>query len=203
MGGALPDYAVSSACKSSVKPSYRENVPFTREGRRFDPCTARHLKRQMMTITSIPLRSLKSYGDWRDAPVGALLQLGALEHQRVCLRCQLPTGPCLLMLDGSNRGALLESGHGAALDVSGLAEIIVSRLAPKPFDGEKDDEAFGIVCELIPRSGRYFVRAYLESRTVAYVWLRDAANTVLGKVETDLQVHQALVIGEIETGEQR
>ena len=133
----------------------------------------------MPELTSIPLSKLKTYGNWKQAPVGALLQVRSTSNKAaiIGLRCQVnaaqnPT-PCFLVLDGPGRGFLPESGlYDAAFDVAELIDIHVTDLAPMPFS-EARLNVPGLVCEQVAGSGLLYVRAYMQSKTPVYVCLRD------------------------------
>ena len=108
-----------------------------------------------MTLTSVPLAKLKVWADWKASPVGTLLQARATNDNDalVGLRCEMNINnlahPCLLVLDGERRGALLEDRaiRDAVVDVSSLLEVRVAELSPMTFSREHF-ELFGAVCTL-------------------------------------------------------
>jgi hypothetical protein len=122
------------------------------------------------------------------------------------MRCELKLSgvplACFLVLDGPNRGLLLETGgvRGPALDVSSLLEVRVGELTMVPFT-QDFFHVYGIVCEHRAGSGHFLVRAKMRSNARAFVWLRDpSGNEPTGTVITDA-VPDLLMVGVTELGE--
>jgi hypothetical protein len=71
---------------------------------------------------------------------------------------------CFLVLDGPNRGLLLEAGgvRGPVLDVSSMLEVRVADLTLAPFTHAYFN-LFGIVCEHNAGSGHFLVRSKLQT----------------------------------------
>ena len=167
----------------------------------------------MAPVTSISLGNLKSYGHWKSAPLGMLLQardartLAAL----VCMRCAMnmgqgrPQTQCVLVLEGEKRGELMEQGaiRDAVLGVSDLIEIRIGELSPMPFSNEPHAAMLGIVCEFEAGSGVLFVRARSRGQIRGWVLLADpTGKNLIGTVETEpIAIDNLLVIGLIETAE--
>jgi hypothetical protein len=95
---------------------------------------------EVTTVKSVPLEELKVFGNWAHARLGAILQAqnNSDESMIVGMRCELKvTGiplACFLVLDGPNRGLLLEAGRvrGPALDVSSMLEVRAGNLRLTP-----------------------------------------------------------------------
>jgi hypothetical protein len=162
----------------------------------------------MQKAESVPLAKLKVYGDWTQAPLGALLQGYETSQGEVIvgMRCELKLSgvplACFLVLDGSYRGLLLEAGgvREAALDVSSLLEVRVADLALTPMTQEFFS-VFGIVCEHSAGSGHFLVRAKMRSNARAFVWLRDpSGNEPTGTATTDA-IPDLLIVGTTKVGE--
>jgi hypothetical protein len=156
----------------------------------------------MANVTSIPLSVLR-IRNWKQAPIGTLLQAYKADGGvLVGLRCERTIGdqllPCFLVLDGEQRGQLLEEGaiRDAAVDVSSLLEIHVSKLSPQPFSFDPHANMVGIICEDGAGSGHFVVRAV--SRGLERVWVRisDPIGTIFVGALPNL-----LVIGVTETVE--
>jgi hypothetical protein len=147
-----------------------------------------------MTQRVRPLSHLKVVPSWGDARLGALLEVRATATAQVLvgMRCELrhhgmPVSSVLL-LDGNDRGLLLERGAVAqtALDVSDIYEIAVLEPSPPIELLAQHNDLYGLVCEAEPGSGLFFVRAKLQSGHRAYVWLRDVdQNIPAGTIITD------------------
>jgi hypothetical protein len=135
---------------------------------------------------------LKAVSSCEQAPLGALLQVRGDDNVAVfAMRCEMTVSstprPCLLILTGGDRGAIVEGGAvlGPALDVSALFSLALKDPFPVQF-AANHYELSGIVCESGAGSGRLFVRGRLKSKTRANVWLRDPVqNTRAGTVVTD------------------
>jgi hypothetical protein len=162
----------------------------------------------MEKVDSVPLAKLKVFGDWTQAPLGALLQGHDTSAGDVILgmRCELKLSgvplPCFLVLDGPNRGLLLEAGgvRGAALDVSSILEVRVADLALVPLT-QDFFSVYGIVCEHGAGSGHFLVRAKMRSNARAFVWLRDpSGNEPTGTAITEA-VPDLLIVGVTELSE--
>ena len=162
----------------------------------------------MESVKSVPLAKLKVFGNWAQAPLGALLQAKDTTDGAVIvgMRCELKVQgvplACFLVLEGPNRGLLLEAGgvRGPALDVSSILEVRVGDLILMPFS-QDFSEVYGIVCEHRPGSGHVLVRAKMQSKARAFVWLRDpSGNEPTGTAITEA-VPDLLIIGVTEVGE--
>jgi hypothetical protein len=162
----------------------------------------------MEKVKSVPLTRLKVFGDWTQAPLGALLQAQDTSDGAVIIgmRCELKLSgvplACFLVLDGANRGLLLEAGRvrGSALDVSSMLEVRAGDLALVPFTQDFFN-VYGIVCEHGAGSGHFLVRAKMQSNTRAFVWLRDpSGNEPTGTAITEA-VPDLLMVGVTEVGE--
>ncbi len=167
----------------------------------------------MAPVTSITLAKLKTYGHWKRAPLGAVLQardahtLAAV----VCMRCAIKMGqgrpqtPCVLVLEGEKHGELMEEGaiRDAVLDVSDLIEIRVGELSPMPFSNDPHAQMLGIVCEYEAGSGVLLVRAKNRGQIRGWVLLADpTGKDPIGTVETEaIAIENLLVIGLTETAE--
>ncbi len=167
----------------------------------------------MAPVTSISLANLKTYGHWKSAPLGALLQardantLAAL----VVMRCAMKMGQgrpqtqCVLVLEGEKRGELMEEGAiwNAVLDISGLIEVRVGELSPMPFSNDPHAAMIGIVCEFEAGSGVLFARAKNRGQIRGWVLLADpTGKDSIGTVKTEaIAIENLLVIGLIETAE--
>lgn len=163
----------------------------------------------MNAITSVPLDKLKIYGNWKQASVGTLLQARAVGTNAtiVGLRCQMKVGAvpqsCFLVLDGADRGTLIEEGvlRDPALDVSDLLEIRVGELSPIAFSPEAHAGLFGLVCEHQAGSGHFLVRAKTRGAQRVFVSLSDpSGKEPVGTVITE-NVPDLLVVGLIEVSE--
>jgi hypothetical protein len=162
----------------------------------------------MQKVKSVPLAKLKVYGDWAKAPLGSLLQGQETTGGEVVIgmRCELKLSgvplACFLVLDGPNRGMLLEAGgvRGPALDVQGMVEIRVTDWALTPFT-QDFFSLYGIVCEHVAGSGHLLVRATMRGNVRAFVWLRDpSGNEPTGTATTDA-IPDLLIVGVTEVSE--
>jgi hypothetical protein len=165
----------------------------------------------MAAVTSISLGNLKTYGQWKSAPLGALLQARDAHTSAPLLgmRCAMKMGQgraetqCVLVLEGEKRGELLEQGaiRDAVLDVSDLIEIRVGELSPIPFSNDPHASMLGIICEFEAGSGVLFARAKNRGQIRGWVLLADpTGKDSAGTVETEaIATDNLLVIGLIET----
>jgi hypothetical protein len=162
----------------------------------------------MQRVKSVPLTNLKVFGDWTKAPLGALLQAHDTSDGAaiIGMRCELKLSgvplACFLVLEGANRGLLLEAGRvrAAALDVSSIREVRVGDLTLVPFTQNFFD-LYGIVCEHRAGSGHFLVRAKMQSNTRAFVWLRDPTGNEPTGTATTEAVPDLLMVGVTEVGE--
>ena len=126
----------------------------------------------------IPVQRLTAFTEWSSAPLGALLEIRGHDGQSgIAMRCRLAlqsqTIDALLILNGSDRGMLVEGGvRLPAIDVSDLFDIVVADPAPIEL-GAQHHEMRGLVCACLPGRGRLVVRARLRSAQRVYVWIRD------------------------------
>jgi hypothetical protein len=165
-------------------------------------------RKAMANVTSISLSNLKTYGNWKRAPLSALLQARATSDGTalVGLRCEIGVSgaaprPCLLVLDGERRGELLQENEISALvlDVSSLLEVRVVDFSLLPMSKDYFD-SIGLVCEHNAGSGHFLVRAKLGSHRI-FVWLSDpSGGSPMGTAITDAPP-DLFVIGLTETFE--
>jgi|SRR5580698_998879 hypothetical protein len=163
----------------------------------------------MNSLKFIALNDLKTYGHWKSATLGALLQFRShnSSEDAVGMRCEINirgslSQPCVLVLTGLERGKLLEPGalRDPAIDVTHLVEVRVNEMSLVPLSKELA-ELDGLVCEHKAGSGYFFARGRLKSMTRGYVWLRDPdGKTAVGTVETDVPP-DLMVIGMIDAGD--
>jgi hypothetical protein len=160
----------------------------------------------MPPVASITLADLKILPHWRDASPGALVQATAVtaaapEFVLVGMRCEMGDAkvprPCLLVLDGDERGRFFEANalRDTALDVSDLLEIRVRDPRPRQLQ-YTDHSLFGVVCDV--GSGCLVVRARLpEERGACFVYLTAVKGVPAGTVANEL-FSDLCVIGESE-----
>jgi hypothetical protein len=162
----------------------------------------------MVNLKSVRLAELKVLGDWTKAPLGSLLQgLDPSEGAALLgMRCELTLSgvplACFLVLDGPNRGLLLEAGgiRDPALDVSSMMEVRVADLTLAPFT-QDFFHLYGIVCERGAGSGHFLVRAKMRGNVRAFVWLRDPSGNEPTGTATAENFPDLLLVGVTEVGE--
>jgi hypothetical protein len=143
----------------------------------------------MVAITSVTLSKLKTYDNWKNAPLGAILQTRAEDDTAIVgLRCESDLGvgrtaQYFLVLEGDHRGKLLagETVRRHAIDVTSLLEVGVCELSPMPFSSEHR-QLIGLVCEHGAGTGHFCVQVRSSGPARGFVWLSDPAK---GKLEID------------------
>jgi hypothetical protein len=165
----------------------------------------------MAKVKSAALGELKTFDNWKRAPLGSLVRVVAAtdrgEFPVIGMRCDRGLGgvphPCLLVLEGGSSGQLFDGGtlRGPALDVTGLVEIRVEDPCPVSF-GAHHHNQFGIVCEVSAGSGHLLVRAVTPEAQRVYVWLNDPTNQAeRGTVEANLPHENMLIVGVTEVAD--
>jgi hypothetical protein len=122
------------------------------------------ITRHMDFLDKINISKMKHYGNWSEAPFGALLQVLESGASAVGMRTEFPMGPttldALLVLTGARLGTLLVGRElsGPAVDVSALIEIVACDAAPT-FRTPGLTMTGGMLLGETARSGTYFVWA--------------------------------------------
>ena len=150
----------------------------------------------MHSVSSITLNDLKVLPFWSEVPLGALVQATTLGGDVfVGMRCAMEMKgfspkPCLLVLDGDDRGLLVEgeSLRAPALDVSALFEVCVADPSPRPYTAA-DRDNFGIVCEVTAGTGCLVTRVRTSGGARGYAYM---TNWAPGISAGDVTLNQSL-----------
>jgi hypothetical protein len=156
-----------------------------------------------MLLKSLPLNQLKTLANWKQAPLGTLLQGHDSSGTEIAgMRCEMTTGsfptPCFLVLDGDRRGALLEDGSLIlpVIDISNVVEVCVTDLGAVEYGGIHR-QVGGLVCEASPGSGTFVVPVTTSGHYQGLAFLTDASGSApVGTIiPTPQAIPNMLVLG--------
>jgi hypothetical protein len=154
-------------------------------------------------LKQIRLAKVKVFERISDAPIGTLLQIAVGgTNAEVCLRAQLHTAesayPGAVLLEGTRAGTFLtdeELNDRIALDLTGLAELVLSDPAPRTAAIHPNDA--GSIYEVSARSGSSFlgmaVKLPISSKIIGYARLTPPLCGHIEQILERLYLGKALV----------
>jgi hypothetical protein len=156
-------------------------------------------------LESLALENLKIIDDWRNAPIGAILQVTADDGELPFIgmhSIELRSGKLnsyFLVLHGHRSGELLDDDalQRSALDVTEVVDIRVSFPQAVAYQ-QKHSADFSLVYAPITGSKRFFLRNGEPDKAI-FVCLLDPTDTIpVGGLIRDVGDEKLIMIGQIE-----